>query len=576
MQMERISGSRQLELLLMIFRNTVNDDVRAIISSATPIDRVEPHRHHWREALADVHYIAGLARLLREDLGKASKNFETAAELYDIVDEKERYAVALLAEGIAQWQPARNTKQPGKRRESDKYYQAFELCRKAEKFCQTIAWPEGYAAALEILGAFYRRAGDLVSALDAYDTCRTIREAGSDNRGSAEAAMAIGTIHETLEQFDTALSYLADALVMFGACGDRFGEVAVLTHLASIYCSCDRRHEARDHALRALMIYDALGERLKAADVMLTIARIYEKDEDLDVALDFAMKVIATLDFATHLDIIADTPAGEADVDTLMIYQLRASALMHIGGLYRRMRKYSEARFYLENALVIAQNIGDRTLQYLLHEELTRVWSGMNDFKKALEHHRYFAQIRKDVAGEERQREIAALQVRFDIDKAERDRRKVEEIEREMRRKEDDLAMMAADLQKKGEFLKRLETLARELQGDRGKRTRAIAEQILEEIKNSRVSDQTRILFENQRNLLHRDFMSRLSVKHPRLTKRQLIVCSVIRLNLDLTAQGLAELLHITPRTVETHKCDIRKALGLGPDNDLGTYLTGI
>ncbi|MCX6182561.1 MAG: triple tyrosine motif-containing protein [Bacteroidetes bacterium] len=69
--------------------------------------------------------------------------------------------------------------------------------------------------------------------------------------------------------------------------------------------------------------------------------------------------------------------------------------------------------------------------------------------------------------------------------------------------------------------------------------------------------------FEHNFNLLHNDFLSRLTKACPALSPTDLKICAYMRMN--LSNNEIAELLNITPKSLETSRTRIRKKLQLDP-----------
>ncbi len=77
--------------------------------------------------------------------------------------------------------------------------------------------------------------------------------------------------------------------------------------------------------------------------------------------------------------------------------------------------------------------------------------------------------------------------------------------------------------------------------------------------------------FESQFSSVHPDFKSKLQEKHPDLTRSEIKICSLSRMK--LTSEEIGRLLCLSDRTVQVHRLNIRKKLGLKTEQNLGAYL---
>jgi DNA-binding CsgD family transcriptional regulator/tetratricopeptide (TPR) repeat protein len=80
--------------------------------------------------------------------------------------------------------------------------------------------------------------------------------------------------------------------------------------------------------------------------------------------------------------------------------------------------------------------------------------------------------------------------------------------------------------------------------------------------------------FDAQFTSVHPEFKSKLEEKHPDLTRSEVKICSLSRLK--LTSEEIARLLCLSSRSVETHRLNIRRKLGLKTEQNLGAYLAGL
>ncbi len=99
-----------------------------------------------------------------------------------------------------------------------------------------------------------------------------------------------------------------------------------------------------------------------------------------------------------------------------------------------------------------------------------------------------------------------------------------------------------------------------------------LVQEIKERVRNLPESQLNWEQFDEQFNLVHPAFHSKLLEKHPKLTKMERKVCTLLRLN--MTSIDIAKLLYLSERNIENHRYRIRKKISLNTENSLQEYLS--
>jgi tetratricopeptide (TPR) repeat protein len=415
--------------------------------------------------------------------------------------------------------------------------------------------------AIEALGHLYASLGDYTRALEHHFECVALLAPDADPDALGVAYAAIGTTYALSGDYDQAYTYVMSAFEQFRASGNRYLEVQALSNLSSILYSRGQLATALEYGLTAVTIYEALDDRLHTAASLVTVGNIYERQDDLDLALHCYLRAMRAL--------------GD-DVDE----RLHVSILASVGNVYRLTGAYNEALFMFDQALRISQEIDEPRLEYQLHESLSQVYEDLALPAQALEHHKHFARLRNELAGQERQKAIAELQVRFEVERAVREREELRaraaQLETEMERKQNELTALALNLVQKNELLDTLKAQIKELSPDGGAAAGngRVVQNLLAEIDANRSSDANWKLFEQQLEMLHPDLLRNLTERYPALTPTELKVCSLAAIN--LSSKDIASLLYMSVRTVETHRLGARGKLGLPKMANLTAFLASL
>jgi AraC family chitin signaling transcriptional activator len=81
------------------------------------------------------------------------------------------------------------------------------------------------------------------------------------------------------------------------------------------------------------------------------------------------------------------------------------------------------------------------------------------------------------------------------------------------------------------------------------------------------------VKFEDQFQLRHPDFLHRLARSFPELSSSELQICAMLRES--LRSWQIADILFISERSVDNHRCNIRRKLRLLQEQNLKTFLIG-
>ena len=82
--------------------------------------------------------------------------------------------------------------------------------------------------------------------------------------------------------------------------------------------------------------------------------------------------------------------------------------------------KLDEALTCLHRALKLALKAKTQPKIYRAHEALSRTYEARGEFRKALEHHRAFQQVKEEVLGEQTDTRLKNLQIKFEAEALER------------------------------------------------------------------------------------------------------------------------------------------------------------
>lgn len=155
--------------------------------------------------------------------------------------------------------------------------------------------------------------------------------------------------------------------------------------------------------------------------------------------------------------------------------------------------------------------------------------------------------------------------------------KRISELEREklktdLRNKDKRLANITMNSIRRNNMLNELKSEVSELLTVEGSgRIKTIVGRVIRQINAQLKDDSDWQLSENYFNTIYDGLLDRLRANYPSLSQTDLRLCVYIKLN--LSTKETAELMNISPRSVEMARYRLRKKLGLGSNDNIGSVL---
>lgn len=158
-----------------------------------------------------------------------------------------------------------------------------------------------------------------------------------------------------------------------------------------------------------------------------------------------------------------------------------------------------------------------------------------------------------------------------------RERQKIIALEKnalqaDLRSKEKELANTTLQSSRRNALLNELKADASEISGSGDlPSAKAVSVRLIRKINGVLEDDSTWKQSEDYFNTIYDGLLDRLLEKYPSLTKTDMKLCVYLKLN--LTTKEIAELMSISPRSVEVSRYRLRKKLGVPPDATIASVL---
>lgn len=413
----------------------------------------------------------------------------------------------------------------------------------------------GLASAYNNIGMIHQQVANYPSALEAYLAALRINEALGDQRNVGVNVGNVSNIYYYLGDLDRSFEYDQRSLELARATNNTYGTAHALEAIATHYKARGAFDEATRALTDALEIFSSLGEKRYAAATHIKLGSVHELQQKSKKALEhYATAATMALSIKRH--------------------DLHAQALLCKGAILSTGKAPSSSIEIFESVVEIARthSLDQLVVETLGH--LAQAYARAGDHQRAFNALQECAKMKERLYALDRQRAVAEMQSRFDVERAEREgevlRIKNAHLEELMEVRSQELASMAMRLVGKNAFLQRLRKQI-SAHTEQHPELRDAVKDVLQEINTDLRDDNEWVRFEEKFEHLHQDYLTKLSQAYPKLTPTELKVCAMLKIN--LSNKEIAGLLSVSLRNVESHRYSIRKKLGLASDVNLTAVL---
>ena len=399
----------------------------------------------------------------------------------------------------------------------------------------------------------------------------------------------IGQNYLHRKDFVNASRYFREALLVSEQQGLRGRQATLYDELGKIYRLSGRFDQALQHHRKALDLNEQLGRAKGVAQALLHIGNALYDSSGEEEALEYYNrarvialeqgypKMLQILDVNMASCLIKMQRFNEAtsynesvgerspDDPLIEIERLRNRAM-----IAERVGRDHEVRLSVKEALVLAEQNGFRDKQAEMYRYLRDYSLRIGDLEGYAVHNiEYLRMIEEDPNNDpttnlllyEAELKIAAEQ------------RALEEEKLRRRYLEDQLALTTTHLASQAEtfssFKRTIQTLIKE-SSDPYK----VLADISHYVRELPVEEVDWVRFERDFVALYPEFTGILIEKYPSLTKQEVKMCQLTRIGLK--SHEIAKILSLSERSVDSHRYNIRKKLGLHTKDNLVDVLRGL
>ncbi len=443
--------------------------------------------------------------------------------------------------------------------ECGRYEKTNALQSEASRLYGNVGSETGQIDCSNLSGSIFGNLGDYGKAIEIRQQNLEDSERIGYTYGQQRALNNIGFVYYLIDDYPRALDYLQRALDLIRVMSNPAVEALALTNIAAIDEAVGNFEQAKVHHEMALALAESVGNTRITCLAKLSLSMYYSTLRELTKARALCDESLALARGSNHHSNAAEVLQQSAKLKVLE--HNTPEAIEELGQALALAKEIQNPRMISDILLTIAT----------VHEEAGDIAHALQSYKEHLE-------ARVDVVQRQRNQDITNLQSRLELAKQEKEaevlRLKSTNLETEIVYKLKELTSLALQLVQSNEFLSQLKVQVSQLVLAPQDGLRIAVSSVLEEIDSKLRQEDEWKRFDLQFQQLHSDFIRTLSERCPQLTPTELKICALMKIN--LSSKEIANLLYTSPRTIESHRYNIKKKLNLQPDLSRASMLTGI
>ncbi len=406
------------------------------------------------------------------------------------------------------------------------------------------------------IGNTLMRMGDYSTAIDSFGNSLAFARTSKSIYDVPVALNQLGETALLMKDYEKAAAYFVEAEQIFLQ-HDIKGNLlaAVRTGLGKVLFALSEYSEAQKSLSLALEGYREVNDTRGESEALLHYAEVLMGEGQMDPAFSYVERALQL--------------AKQVHVAQVVIKALRILAKID-----HPAKKQSPLESFMQ-ALLLADEHSLRREQADIHRDLASYYKLQGETAQALSHFEQYHKIERELLNESARRDAENLAILHEVEKykssAEKNLQRLQTTQEELKRKTNELAEFAKSIVEKQEYLERIEQALQRILAARPNEKDSFVLKLLSDVQSGSSVSEDLSKFKYQFNLMQQDFVRILAQEYPDLTPAELKICALLRMN--LRTKDIAEMMHLSTKTIENHRLHLRQKFNLPRETALITAL---
>jgi tetratricopeptide (TPR) repeat protein len=475
------------------------------------------------------------------------------------------------------------------------YQKAIQSATRSKVISLRIGYKIGTCKANLFLGHKYVDEGDYPGAMQLFLLALADAKASQQRVLESDAQHEIGDIYYYIGDHGLAFEHQSLALEITRELGDEANQSQILGCLGSTYYERGELQQYKTVIEESVQLARRAGTPFQIGITLSNLAACYERLAEYELSVQIAQQALAQnrqvqsrfelkdlttlgscyFEKAKHGDDGAAELSEKFYTEAIQLLDRdpnfpvfdRCNTLSRMGSLYAITGRTEEAKKCFLESLELAKTHGillkQKDAEYLLYE----IYKGLQKADVALTHFEHFHKLNEQLFKESSDVRFRTLQVAQLLTELQH---KSEIASQRANNLEQQLSNSTLQLIAQTELLSELrDGLLQFIH--KFPLPDGAAKELRERLKTLPCKAVDWEKFDTQFKAAHPEFTKKLIEKFPALSPTELRICSLLRMNLK--SEDIARLLCLSARSVEFHRYNIRKKLGLKTDQHLPNVL---
>ncbi len=442
----------------------------------------------------------------------------------------------------------------------------------------------------QLMGLAYWKQGDFKSAVVHGQQALSLATASKDKKAKLLAHQNLAHIYIYLDDYDEALSHLHLALSLAQELGAQEQLAIVHNYIGLIHWNQGKDELAMSEFEASIKIAETFDFQRHLHTALHNLGNVYARrgelhsnPDDLQKALCFFEKSLNIEETLKDDNAIALSHNNIGNVHRLLGSRQKAlehyhtalalsekigakytriDVLINLGLFYIEEKNFTTAHLHLNEALALSESVQSNSQIVDILDALTQLYKSQGQFKEALETQERLNQVQRKIFNTNADARLKKLQLAMQIERYIHERNA---LEAELARKQSALQALTLTLTQNSQLIAELRDELIKLKNSPSSERSFDA--LLQKLNAHTSQNRDSQIFQQQFELLHPNFLTRLSQAFPQLTPTELKLCTLLKSN--LSSKDIARLLNISVRSVESHRLSIRTKLRLKRKDNL-------
>ncbi len=264
----------------------------------------------------------------------------------------------------------------------------------ALRLADTLQYAQGEAFANRVVGVSHWSRGHYVTALEYLFSALKIYQTLDDTKGIGSIFNNLGLVYFDQGDYALGLEYFEESLVRYRSIGFEDGEVRVLNNLGRAYMRLDSLDKAEEVYNVVLEKSQRSGNRYDMAVLYSSLGELNFSRQAHEIALDYYKRSFAIREQISDLEGMA-------------------MCLYLMGKTYLARAEYGLAEQHLLQGVEVALKVSTRKWMSHIYETLKDLEEAKGNYQQALVYFEQFSARKDSLFDEEKSRQIAEMETRF-------------------------------------------------------------------------------------------------------------------------------------------------------------------